>query len=227
MTESIIYMPPVSDRAAILAGPDYFTCERTHCRIKKTECITRQGEGIPAGGITQRKGGRSTRLVVPPECWDCAQGVEIREELGGKGERVKGSEAERKTCDDKECQHYVADQCTYIGKMTAGLCKRKYMQKYYQERKTQSAEKPVDESVAAEVPETTDASVVAEAPVGMQIELDQTPEAAVQGPSVFLDFEGDDQLYEELKKAAEDELRTVRNQALWYIKQGVKHDSAG
>ena len=44
------YTAGMIGRAAILAGPDYFTCERTHCRIKKTECITRQTEGIRERG---------------------------------------------------------------------------------------------------------------------------------------------------------------------------------
>ncbi len=57
----------MSDRSIdqILAGPDYFTCERLTARLPKSVCIQRQ----------------TKRVVIGPThwylCFDCAQGAEI------------------------------------------------------------------------------------------------------------------------------------------------------
>ena len=128
-----------------------------------------------------------------------------------------------KNCDDKECQHWTSDGCFYSGAMIRGLCRRKYMQQQYKDKKRSA----VSGQQSAKEEEIQELEIDAKEVRTVQVELEKPEEDAVIGPTVSLDFDGDDQLYEELKKAAEDELRTVRNQALWYIKQGVKHDSAG
>ena len=54
---------------------------------------------------------------------------------GGKGEREQGCKEVSKNCDDKECKDWSADGCTYTGRYTKGMCKRKYMQQYYKDKK--------------------------------------------------------------------------------------------
>jgi hypothetical protein len=69
------------ERAKIMAGPEYFTCQRTHTRMKKAECIRRQTKGVRLEG--------SLKKEVPPECKECAQGAEIMAgEKGSKGESL-------------------------------------------------------------------------------------------------------------------------------------------
>jgi len=74
----------------ILNGPDYFICERMHCRLKKTDCASRQLKGI---GETAEKG----RRTVPYECQNCPQGNEIMDELK-MGEREDKTMSKRGTC---------------------------------------------------------------------------------------------------------------------------------
>lgn len=57
----------------ILAGPDYFTCEKMHTRMNKADCIVRQTRGIKISAIGNCR-------EVPPECEDCEQGKEISDD---------------------------------------------------------------------------------------------------------------------------------------------------
>jgi len=57
------------DIAELLAGPDYFRCERNHARMRKSVCLDRQEKGIHTG-LHHRE--------IPPECRDCPQGREIK-----------------------------------------------------------------------------------------------------------------------------------------------------
>ena len=71
----------------VLAGPEYFDCERLHARMRKAVCIKRQVDGfrITAGDY------------VPEACKACGQGRRIREEAG-MGEKkmcARCEEAER------------------------------------------------------------------------------------------------------------------------------------
>jgi len=58
-----------------LSGPDYFTCERTHTRMKKEICIKRQTVGLRNFG-----GSWKYAREIPPECVNCKQGLDIRKE---------------------------------------------------------------------------------------------------------------------------------------------------
>ena len=67
----------------VLSGPDYFRCEKTHTRMKKEECIRRQG------GVKRRLGHGATWQDIPVECVDCEQGEKIR------GQRTEGRQRRR------------------------------------------------------------------------------------------------------------------------------------
>ena len=58
---------------SILAGPDYFTCEKMHTRMKKADCIVRRTRGLKLSAI-------GNCYEVPPECEDCKQGKEISDD---------------------------------------------------------------------------------------------------------------------------------------------------
>ena len=82
--DTTAHLASMTERAKILAGPDYFTCQRTHARIKKTECVTRQTEGAYVEG--------SWKKEIPPECKECEQGKEISSQLTGVGGQRPGEE---------------------------------------------------------------------------------------------------------------------------------------
>jgi len=63
----------------ILAGPDFFTCARTHTRMRKTACVQRQRGAATGSGITSHR-------EIPPECRGCEQGEELKRELAGAGQ---------------------------------------------------------------------------------------------------------------------------------------------
>ena len=203
------------DRAKILAGPDYFSCEKTHGRIKKSECVTRQEVGICPPGYLRRE--------IPFECQDCAQGREIKQEAI--------EHMELKICNDTECKDYTPgapNNCTYKGRYTKGMCKRKYMQKYYKDQEKGKGSRGKSTQVSRkETPAGPQMEIDAKEVRHIQADLEKPAEDAVKGPTLVVYFEGDEQLYEDLKKLAADQLRKVRNQALWYIKKGVRDDSAG
>jgi len=69
----------------LLNGPDYFTCERRHCRMPVATCIKRQKTGVYA------LGGHHT--YIPLECRDCDQG---KDNLDGKKHPIAGSFQEEK-----------------------------------------------------------------------------------------------------------------------------------
>jgi hypothetical protein len=59
----------------ILNGPDYFECERMHVRMKKENCVRRQGhKGLYAIGESRHL-----------ECQNCEQGERIKAEVGSSG----------------------------------------------------------------------------------------------------------------------------------------------
>jgi len=190
------------ERAKLLAGPDYFTCERTHARVRKTECVMRQSEGVRLLG--------SLKKAVPPECADCPQGREIKE--SGQQEKkqgVKMSDEQRQICGDNLCKYWTAEGCTYTGPMPKGVCKRKYMQQYWADR---SGKKKPGPSPPPQLKSATQAG------------LKKAADGEIIGLTMLLNFEEHKQLYENLKKAAADELRTIHNQALWYIRKGLRND---
>jgi hypothetical protein len=76
--DTVAAVTSMIERAKILTGPDYFTCQRTHTRMKKAECIRRQTKGVRLEG--------SLKKEVPPECTDCAQGKVISDQSLACGE---------------------------------------------------------------------------------------------------------------------------------------------
>ena len=58
-------------------NPDYFLCDRFHCRMLKEACIERQEakKYIPSSRIEKYQF---------PECENCEQGLGIRKEVRGK-----------------------------------------------------------------------------------------------------------------------------------------------
>jgi len=223
------------DRAKILAGPDYFTCARTHARIKRSECIMRQTEGVRLEG--------SLRKEVPPECKECPQGREIlaggpafapgASARQGKGEHMDTKDPKqvfeeiKAACQDKDCQFWYADGCTYEGPLFKGECKRRYMQKYHRGKKLQGGKGAGEKvSKATQKKEKTEPALVA-----LQAELEKPAEELVAAPSIVMDFEGMEDVYEDLEQAAQEEVRTPELQALWYVKRGLRdrviiHDRA-
>ena len=63
----------------ILAGPDFFTCARTHTRMRKTACLKRQRGAATGSGIKSHR-------ELPPECRGCEQGLKIKRELAEPGQ---------------------------------------------------------------------------------------------------------------------------------------------
>jgi len=82
-------------REQLLAGPDYFTCERMHTRMQKIRCLDRQEKGIPVEMGYKRE--------IPSECADCPQGREIKAELQKKDQSTEDS-MQRKTGICSECK---------------------------------------------------------------------------------------------------------------------------
>jgi len=253
------------ERAKIMAGPEYFTCERTHTRMKKAECVRRQTEGAFVEG--------SFKKEVPSECRDCAQGKVIShqslacgegspstslrtvslsngDQLSAKEKSMRKQESRKAIiadnerafekvkaeCRDRKCEFWLPDGCTYQGKVIKGLCKRKYMQQAWKEKK----KKPVISNQSSVI--SNQSSVGSnQSSVGspstalrtvslsngkqsgaVQRVLDKpVEETAPGGPIIVLDFEGIEDIYEDLEEAAREQVRTPQLQALWYVKRSL------
>jgi len=100
----------------VLAGPEYFDCERLHARMRKAVCIKRQVDGfrITAGDY------------VPEACKACGQGRRIREEAG-MGEKkmcARCEEAERLVMKNGRVSRYCR-KCLGIVRKEAAAKSRK------------------------------------------------------------------------------------------------------
>jgi len=63
----------------ILSGPDYFTCERTHTRMRKEICVKRQTHGLRNFG-----GSWKYAREIPSECINCEQGAQLMGDHNGR-----------------------------------------------------------------------------------------------------------------------------------------------
>lgn len=103
-----------NDIEAILNGPEYFTCERGHARMKKAACIERQK------GVRKAAGGYGYYQLVPPECEECEQGEKIRRQTADDGRQI----AEEKDMEEKVCK-----ECGEEPVVAKGLGRNCYMKK--------------------------------------------------------------------------------------------------
>ena len=232
LTESIESTTPTQDASAtitadkiqaILAGPDYFTCERAHTRMKKAECIKRQqGIWVPGNPRWYKE--------IPPECQGCEQGRRILADAGGdqKSETrgQKEGEMEEKICKEPGCdrpaicremcrQHYdkwrnqktdygrkresnrdkicSEDGCNRPAKVK-GMCKACYMKKRRKDHPPQKTEVG-----------------------GQRSEVREQRE-------IVLHFEEYPDLLVQLKAQAQEEFRSVELQSLFLLKKGLEEN---
>jgi len=68
------------DYTKILNGPDYFTCERYHCRMSKQACVRNQQVLVTPEGLFYRG---SSALARAEGCAGCLQGIQIKAEMEG------------------------------------------------------------------------------------------------------------------------------------------------
>jgi len=181
----------------ILSGPDYFTCERTHTRMKKEICIKRQSKiRIPGGSWKYGE--------IPAECRDCPQGKKIKE-LGRPAVRdeasgeLKEMDAEKKTCTRPGCDEPVKAK---------GLCTGHYNEEY--NRQLREKEKGLREKIEIEPSKAAEE----EAP------------ATKEGHAIimvdFADFPG---LLEQLEKRARADFRPIEHQVLYLVKRGLEEST--
>lgn len=112
---------------AMLSGPDYFTCERTHTRMKKEDCVIRQTKGLKRLGAPSRN-----FYDIPPECWGCEQGKKIIAE-SKVADSKKENNMEEKICKIEGCDRPVDSR---------GLCSRHYQEWLYnKDRQLEPGEK--------------------------------------------------------------------------------------
>lgn len=79
----------------MLAGEDYFTCERTHCRLSIESCVKRQAQGV---GIRALNG-----YLIPDQCRDCEQGKHNKEAMKMASKKGTMKKASKKgTCENCE-----------------------------------------------------------------------------------------------------------------------------
>ena len=131
-------------------------------------------------------------------------------------------------CSDRRCEFWQPDGCIYQGRITKGLCIRKYHQQNYRDTvkaKRSSAHRKAKNNTGskAQKPEFPVNRVIAEA-ASVQAELDAPKAGNLDAPTVVLDFGGMEDLYVDLEQAARDDLRTPELQALWLIKKGLRDD---
>jgi len=77
------------DYTKILNSPDYFTCQRYHCRMSKQACIQHQQVVATSEGLFSRG---FPALARAEACAGCSQGVQIKAELEGNHEYQNSEE---------------------------------------------------------------------------------------------------------------------------------------
>ena len=193
---------------AILEGPEYFTCERTHTRMRKQQCIIRQMQGVPLHGY---------KLIIPPECVDCTQGREImaqenREKKMCERCGLKPAHATSTMCLD--CHRETKDDrkplCSDCGQRPAtikGLCEKCYKKRWYKNSKGQRNRAAMKKGYNP--------------PPGPPRETDRVG-ARDLSYLLEMDFSEYSQVLDRVKQRAKEECRTPAQQALWIIKRHLE-----
>ena len=127
-----------TDVEAILSGPDYFRCEKTHTRMKKEECIRRQG------GVKRRLEHGATWQDIPVECEGCQQGEKIRgQRAEDRGQTAEEGEMKKKgspkVCIEPGCEE------THI--KARGRCSRHYNNWYSREQRKAGGKTLIDRGI--------------------------------------------------------------------------------
>ncbi len=106
----------------ILNGPDYFLCDRFKTRMKKADCIKRQGGFTSTFGTWQHDPNMGMSFE---ECVDCAQGKSIRTDVGNLKSAVRDKRKPTRMDIIKKIEARFAsgDEHIELGeKMTTKIC---------------------------------------------------------------------------------------------------------
>lgn len=203
------------DRAKLLAGPGYFTCERTHTRMKKIACMDRQRPYVAHGNTYE----------PPPECRDCPQGQEITALLKGEDRMEEQKTVAVKMCDEPGCMKPAKIK---------GKCKRHYQKTYfgkayYAKRALRRRGKKLQKATGVKDlrEDTKDTKDITGGKVTRPGPWPEPPEEEIRdnGPALTLQFDQHPDLYEKLETKAAAELRTPELQALYFIREALQsHD---
>ena len=232
---------------AILAGPDYFTCERMHARIKKADCVERQ-KGIWVPGMPR------WWKETPPECQGCEQGKDITQ--GAESATVlwraqsETKEGEmKKTCKEPGCDKPVVSR---------EMCRKHYdrwRNQWWRDHKKRQEDNK--NKICSEEGCSKPAKVKGmckpcydkkwrkdhppkgvERPSGIpyrgspvanstgQAESRALKEELLFGQHVVLNFEEYPDLLEQLKAQAQEEFRSLELQSLYLLKKGLEENEA-
>ena len=183
-----------NDIAVYLSGPDFFSCEKYKCRMKKTECVGRQLR-MTIG--RERKWNFKNIVIVPSKnafkgCKDCEQGKNIKEEITGEKiiepvvAIVKPEQKERIVVDkDKK----VCVKCKASDeKLKRGMCIKCYNAWYKLEAKRK------DQKLAEEKEDL----------------------------KITLNFTKHPELLEQIKKVAEDNFRGAKGQMMYILREDIR-----
>jgi len=186
----------------ILSGPDYFTCERTHTRMKKEICVKRQTSGI------RILGGHWKHAQTPSECMDCEQGMNIKAELSDLQEKeIEMSDAEATIiCDEPGC----TDEATVKGKCKPHY-KKAYMKEYWKTYKKPNKQ-------AAKGPQK---------PGKLDVPVEKPHETEEGHSIIMVDFADFPEILEQLEQQARTDIRSIENQVLYLVKRGLGEGNNG
>ena len=179
--------------AVYLSGPDFFSCEKYKCRMKKTECVGRQ---LRMNTARTRKWNFKNIVIVPSKtafkgCEDCEQGKNIKEEITGEKiiepvvAIVKPEQKERIVVDkDKK----VCVKCKASDeKLKRGMCIKCYNAWYKLEAKRK------DQKLAEEKEDL----------------------------KITLNFTKHPEILEQIKEIAEKEFRGAKGQMMYILRENI------
>jgi len=209
----------IMDIQAILNGPEYMRCERTHTKMKKEECIKRR-KGVKR--VYGHQPGDGTRYYhdIPPECRGCEQGEEIGRGLSqinadnikdrASPRRYSARAARRRKEEVKEMEGeknsqktvQTCDECESTDIKARGKCALHY-NRWYMRQKSKAGGKTLREQ-------------------GVELGAALPEEIEAQRKMIMLDFAEYADMLEELETLAKEELRPVEMQAMFLIKKGLE-----